>query len=388
MGSVQRHGAFRFAAWCVVGLALAVSSVAADPAPQDASSLVEHLPPPTTPPPSPYGIESVRAFMDAASKADRISDPMERCLHYPDPPGAHWSREGVAAYCHFALQSTVDMADFDRLIASGHADELDKRFAALEADPAHHPEAFWAFLKANFDKGDQPRQRLIESWKQQCPKSAYAYTLSGWNYLGLGWSARGGSSHTSDRQIETAAALFDRGRGDLEMAMRLDPNLTTPYAALISAGTVVSDEATIEAAVKKGLRATGGKAVIFTKLAQTTSTRWGGTPEAREWLLSQVRQSIDSQPLLHIIPPMLAAYEAHVDYMAPADGDWSVLGKVYSDVSTVRLLRLAAQLSYEADQPAVAYVYLSEASRFGADDAWVMQARTRSASRLSGPLLH
>lgn len=42
------------------------------------------------------------AFLDAAQRAERIADPLQRCLAYPDPPCSHGNRTVVAAYCRYA----------------------------------------------------------------------------------------------------------------------------------------------------------------------------------------------------------------------------------------------------------------------------------------------
>lgn len=43
------------------------------------------------------------AFMAEVMAASKIADPVERCLHMPDPPDSHWHAEGVEAYCRYRL---------------------------------------------------------------------------------------------------------------------------------------------------------------------------------------------------------------------------------------------------------------------------------------------
>ena len=43
--------------------------------------------------------ERWQAYLQAVHAADRIVDPLERCLAFPDLPGTHWSRDQTVAHC-------------------------------------------------------------------------------------------------------------------------------------------------------------------------------------------------------------------------------------------------------------------------------------------------
>ncbi|MFC4527943.1 hypothetical protein ISN76_05750 [Dyella halodurans] len=348
-------------------------------------------PPAQTPAPSteetkdPFAVftpQEMKAFVAATLKADALKDPMKRCLNFPDPPGSHWSRDGVAAYCRFTLQPTVSLAEFDRLVRSGHAKELDQRLSSWEADPNGHPQAFWYFLLTNFPNGDAIRQALVESWKQQSPNSAFAYATSGWNYTHLGWAARGDASaaDTPQENFDGMDNSMERARGDVEKAIRLNPNLSVPYATMITIGTATGDQDYALQGAKQGLQIETTKYAVLSRLAIYTSSRWHGTPEARQWLLSQVDQSVSKQPLLHVIPAIVFAYEALIDHTDPIDGDWTVYRRVFDDVAKPSLLEAAGQTAERYRQFAVAYVYLSEAARFDAGNQQVAKSRAHAYS--------
>lgn len=326
--------------------------------------------------------EEMRDFVVAARKADAIKDPMKHCLNFPDPPGSHWSHAGVVAYCQYILQTTISLAEFDHLIMAGQAKELDRRFSSWEADPKAHPEALWHFLTSHFSAGDPYRQTLIESWKQQSPDSAYAYVVSGWNYTAMGWSARGGGDgdETPQESREGMANSMERARGDIAKAIRLNPKLTVPYANMINIGTATSDRAYAAQGMEEGLRIKASNYAVFVRLAFFASSRWQGTPELRQWILAQTEQIAREEPLFHVIPAIVFAYEAMIDYRAPVDGDWTIYKRVFDDVAQVSLLQLVGDTALRHRQYAVAYVYLSESSRFDPHVDVVNEGRVRAAS--------
>jgi hypothetical protein len=389
MGSKRTKGASRKAA--LLGMIVFAFAAGASAGPQLLTPPSIPAPPPRALAPStqesrdPFAVftpQEMKAFVAAAVKADALKDPMKRCLNFPDPPGSHWSREGVAAYCHYFLQPTVSLAEFDRLVTSGHAKELDQRFSSWAADSKDHPDAFWHFLLTNFLNGDAVRQTLIESWKQQSPDSAFAYALSGWNYTYLGWAARGDAygDDTPQASLDAMANSMERARGDIEKAIQLNPKLSAPYATMISLGTAMGDHAYVSQGARQGLQERTGKYAVFTRLALYTSARWYGSPGARQWLLSQVDQSDAEQPLLHVIRPFVLAYDAGIDHRDPVDGDWTVYRRVFDDVAMTSILKAAGEAALRHRQYAVAYVYLSEAARSDASNEELSRERAQSLS--------
>lgn len=338
-----------------------------------------------------FSANEMSAFVAAATKADEIHDPMERCLHFPDPPGSHWSREGLTAYCRYSLQETVQLAEFDRLIKSGHARDLDERFSSWEADPKRHPDAFYRFVVVNFGTADPERQPLIESWKQQSPQSAYAFALSGWNYMKIGWRARGGkfAAETAQSNFDAMDNAMERARGDIEMAIRLNSHLSMPYAAMVDIGTATSDTNYAFEGAKQGSLATRDKYPIFIQLTKYTSSRWHGDSKSQQWLLSGVDRFVSNEPLLHVIRPIVLSYAAGIDYDAPSDGQWSVYRTAMDDVSSYSLLTLVGRTALDHGQYALAYVYLSEAARFDSTVQELNDERAQAASQMgSAPVSH
>src|SRR6185312_11894887 len=70
-------------------------------------------------------------FLDVAERAEKIADPLQRCLAYPDPPGSHWDHAAVVAYCKYRYQPMISFEQVEQMVQSGRARELDRMFAAV-----------------------------------------------------------------------------------------------------------------------------------------------------------------------------------------------------------------------------------------------------------------
>lgn len=215
------------------------------------------------PVPPPFTAAQFDAFTVAAREAEAVPDPLQRCLDYPNPPGLHWSDKVMSAYCHFKYDSWISRQDAERLIRTGHADELDKQLtAALQAQLASPgtPGALDHTLFHDFADTDQPARTrtIIDAWKRQRPQSAFAWAASGMAYL----MADDPADDIGDR-----LELLSRARADLEHALRLDPRITHAYATMIDAGRIVGDRAFAFRAARRGLAVDPSNFTIYTKMA-------------------------------------------------------------------------------------------------------------------------
>lgn len=77
-----------------------------------------------------YG-DAYDTFLSKLAAAERIDDPLQRCLAMPHPPVSHWSHEVVDAYCRYSLHPPISRDEAHRLITTGRADELSRRLGEL-----------------------------------------------------------------------------------------------------------------------------------------------------------------------------------------------------------------------------------------------------------------
>lgn len=320
--------------------------------------------------PGPFTVGEIRAFLAARQKAMAIADPMQRCLHYPDPPGSHWTREGVAAYCRFRLQPTVTSADLKSLLESGRGAEIDHRLGEWARQPQEYPESFWRLINENFLRPDPDVRVMLEAWKQQSPKSAFAYAASGYNFLQAAWSARGGDfiQETPRSKIEAMDALLARADGDLRMSIKLDPSLALPHAAMIEIGTMEGDDAYAAEATKRGQALDIPSLPVYEKLALAAEPRWGGSLSAQSSLIGSIGRNTSRNALLPLVRAKVLGEQLGVGCYCASPQDDAAYRTVFDQVASRTELNAAGNSALENKQYVIALVYLSEASRFDTPD--------------------
>lgn len=299
-----------------------------------------------------------------------IADPMQRCLDYPDPPGSHWTREGVTAYCRFRLQPTVVFAELKALLDSGRGGEIDRRLNQWARQPQVYPESFWRLINENFLRADPDVREMLEAWKQQSPKSAFAHAASGYNFLQAAWSARGGDfiQDTPRSKIDAMETLLARADGDLRMSLKLDPSLTLPYAAMIEIGTMEGDDAYAAEAVKHGRAVAVPSLPIYEKLALAAEPRWGGSLSAQSSLIQSIGKDSSRNPLLTLVRAKVVGEQLGVGCYCESPQDDAAYRTVFDQVSSRTELNAAGSSALENKQYVIALVYLSEAARFDTPD--------------------
>jgi tetratricopeptide (TPR) repeat protein len=340
-------------------------------------------------------------FIAKAKEAEAIDDNMQRCLHYPDPPGVHWQRETTDAYCSRRNLSTLSQAEVEKLLNEGNASELETAFRGyLDAqlhDPRHLGMLDAAFFNAKFHVASDRAQALTQSWKKQAPDSAFAFAASGMQYLAAAEAARGDGyarQLTAD-QIAGMDRLAALARKDLDRAVQLQPAMTPAYYAMIIVGSLSGDVAYMADAAQRGLAADPTSFSIHAAMMERSSPRWTGDPSTQTKLAEQIQPLTGQAPLLRLVSaqaPMEAAecncLPNPVARLLPAADHGASMGD----------LRLLANVAYRNDANQLAVILYSEALRFNpvdtdslrwraqvlaalGDSQWAIQSIERTAKR-------
>jgi tetratricopeptide (TPR) repeat protein len=308
------------------------------------------------------------AFLAAARKAEAIADPLQRCLAYPDPPGSHWSRDAVVAYCHLQMQPAMTFAEARKLIQEGKAAELDRRLAAVlhaqQTDPLSHG-LLDRIYSLDFDNSSFDIRPTLDAWKRDSPHSAFAWAASGMAYVAMASHARGGAymQETPPEQIEAMDRLLAQADGDLRHAIALDPAVTPAHRALIDAGRMGFGEAYTSAAIRAGLAAAPDNYSIYMAAMWAREPKWGGSLEAMDELAAQARTQAAANPLLKLLLAERAYYEvANCDCTVAAA--LAAYPSVFDQVTNKGYLAHAGTVANDHHDMAVAGIYLSEVLRF------------------------
>ena len=249
-----------------------------------------------------------RSFMAQVIETSKIADPLERCLRMPDPPGAHWHAEGVAAYCRVRYQSEITPARFHELIADSNGAELDRIMAEYQQAESERKSsaeglldgAFYRMGAAVFDPGTRS---ALDAWKKQRPESAYAVAASALQYTSAAWAARGEEA-ARDTPDERWAAMYKQAalaRTELDRAAKMQPLVSLIFADMYRLGILTGDREYAASALARGLAMNPGDLSLRLIQSSLSGSNWGGSPQL---LLSQASEAAaiaPGHPLLWVV---------------------------------------------------------------------------------------
>lgn len=313
--------------------------------------------------------EETYTFLDAAKRAERIADPLQRCLAYPDPPRSHWNRAAVVAYCQYRYQPVVTLDEARHLIQRGQAAELDRKLAdALRAQQTQ-PDArsrLDRIYDVDFNSAAPEMRALVDAWQRQLPDSAFAAAASGKVNSKMAFAARGAAwlRNTPQANLDAMDRLAQQADSDLQHAIQLNPALTPAYEAMENIGgySYLGCQYAF-AGANKGLAVDPDNFALYDTLMWLAQPKWCGSEAQMQTLWQRAEARATHNPLLYLIKPagqfnlidacncseqqQLGAYIAVLDHLGGA-----------------RALKKAADTASDVNNlPAVA-IYGSEALRF------------------------
>lgn len=336
---------------------------------------------------SPFTLGELRVFRAEVAKAEKISDENERCLAYPNPPGSHWQRDTVIAYCHYQLQPTLNPEFMEEALEHEMGGEIDSAIAEqvkMTASVEHPQDSIWRSLGENFETSSSRTRSMVDDWKRQSPRSALAYTASGYVYIVMAAKARGSdwARQTPDANFAAMHGLLDKAKEDLAKAVELDPSLSSAYALMVHIGQLGGDPAYSREWARRGLAVDPGSYAIYQQLARAAQPRWGGSRASQEALVRSADKESLVNPLLATIRAAVLTDVYDLDACDCATSkEQAVYRETFDQVGPFIDLLRAGENAKRHNQPELAFVYLSEAWRFhpGPD---VMQDRQTVAAQL------
>lgn len=315
--------------------------------------------------------EQANTFLLAAMHAETIKEPLQRCLAYPDPPGSHWNHEAVVAYCQYRYQPIVTLAQGKKLIQSGHGAKLDKLFARTLREQLNDPVARGRLDRtfyADFNNGSTALRRILDAWKRQSPRSAFAYAASGTAYMQMAFDARGYAyiQDTPQRNINAMDRLAKRADADLRKAIQLDPRITPAYRAMVMLGGLNFPRAYGLRAAKRGLEITPDNYSIYGQVLWLEQPKWGGSLAGMTALSRQAWQHAKHNPLLTLLAGEVTFYRIENSSCSDAEevSDYIAALDQFGGLCPLRSAGEAANRA--GDFPAM-LIYLSEYLRFDSD---------------------
>ncbi|WP_445145084.1 hypothetical protein [Dyella sp. Tek66A03] len=336
---------------------------------------------------SPFSTEEIQAFRAEVAKAEQIQDEDARCLAYPNPPGSHWSRDAVMAYCHYRLQPTLNPGLMAELLKNKQAALIDRAVAEYVKTTAtieHPQDTIWRSIAQNFDTASPQVRSMVDEWKKQSPRSALAYAASGNVYYKMAAAARGEAwaNQTPQANFEAMHGLLEKAKEDLAKAVAMDPSLSGAYAVMVRVGRMDGDAAFTEESARRGLAVDPASYAIYQMVAEAAEPRWGGSRALQQAVMKSAEQQSVVNPLLVVIRAavLMDVYDLRVCHGRTGQEE-AAYRDVFDQVGSFGDLLGAGGCAKDQNHPELAFVYLSEAWRFhpGPD---IMQDRQTVAAQL------
>jgi tetratricopeptide (TPR) repeat protein len=367
----------RIALIVVAGLAAIGGALALRHAPTYESTAVVSVTRPTIP---------FRSFMTQVIEASKIVDPLERCLKMPDPPGSHWHREGVAAYCRYRYQPAMTSLEFRQRIAEGRGDEVDRILAedarAQAQDPAAASRLDGAFYRMGLMESSPDMRRAVDAWKRQRPQSAFALAASGFQYSSAAWKARGqdAADDTPDENWTAMRKQAALARAELDRAATLQPPIPLVFAEMFSLAMRTGDEDDAKAAMARGLAVAPDDMALRLIQSAMSGSAWGGSSPLLLKQTAEAAARAPSQPLLWVVVGR-ARMKARTDTSLPAPAAKQMLAMA-DEVTTAVDLAWLAHRAYLRKDFTESLILAVEAWRF--DDGeptalWVIGMASQQA---------
>ena len=323
-----------------------------------------------------------RDYLIQARAAERIADPLQRCLAFPDIPGNHWPAGHAAAHCryHFA-HKPPSLAEMAAMLDAGDVAKLE---ALADASQQRHfseqdfsEDIHGIFDRAVFDASPES-DRVTAKWLERMPGSAYANLARGQFLASSAWDARGGkyASETPRASLRRMSELAGEAIPYLEKALKINPRLMPAYTILINIGMMDSREDVENDAFERARKVDPACVELARMRMNALEPRWGGSYEQMLGYASELKQYLPRRPQLAI----------HVEKPFADRGDRLIADDRYTN-ETIDVLEAAVAIGSDEDalydaadaainsteakpDPLKGAAYLLQESRFREVNAW------------------
>ena len=238
-------------------------------------------------------------------EVQKFQNPLERCLAWPDLPGNQWPAGHASALCRHYHDDSVGVYRLDWLEKLLQQGDLTSINAALDAQLELHfrPEQqFHEAIHSLVDKieADERSDTLTSRWLRAAPDDAYALLARATFYRKAAWEARGEkyASETAASQMSRMSELVERAVPLYRKAIAANPRLMPAYEGLLNVATGDSLDTVATEAVR-GAKAVDPACVAVAKeRMRALQPRWGGSYEAMDAYVEELRPLIATRPLL------------------------------------------------------------------------------------------
>ncbi|KAF1686245.1 hypothetical protein B1992_08410 [Pseudoxanthomonas broegbernensis] len=244
----------------------------------------------------------LKEYFDAALKAERLADPLQRCLAYPDLPGHPWPEHVVMAHCtRVARPKALTLDELEQMLGQPDgATAIDARLSGLLDAHFQDPEQrdrIHEFFR-QFDRNERSGA-IATRWVRAAPESAFAMAALGSHRARLGWEARGTalSKDTSRQQLKRMEQHFLAAIPLLDGALAREPRLGPACVGLSQIGRMSSDALKWHA-LEHCQTIDPLSYYVVSELVYVAMPKWGGSEAALDAMTAYIREHMDRNPAL------------------------------------------------------------------------------------------
>lgn len=253
--------------------------------------------------------EPWRDYLIKARAAERIEDPLQRCLAYPDLPGNQWPLGHAEAHCRFHAIRVIGLEEIDAYLQRGDVSGLEGRMDAYLAK--HFSKTDFGedihLVFGHFRISNEGADRISARWLELAPGSAYANHARGEYYRDLAWQSRGENwaSETPRDNMRRMSGFVEQAIPYFRRAADIKPDLMPAYAALLDISTVDSRRGLAREAVERAVKQDPACIEMARQRMRSAQPRWGGDYNEMLSIAAELSKHVAQRPQLaiHIAAP-------------------------------------------------------------------------------------
>jgi len=256
------------------------------------------------------------ARIAALRAADKVFDPLKRCLEFPDVPPLYWNPAFIAARCRLAALDIITVDQIDTKLAAGDSAGVDATFqdyARQDAsDPVRRGILFRAF-EQRFESSNPAIGSVLERWVKASPHSAYALAARGVFRVRTAAEARGTeyAADTPQENFDTMKQLMAGAVSDLKASLAIKPDFIVPATYLIPAtARTGGSRSEITELGRKAIAIAPDEYRAYIFWSKEASPLWGGSSKELEEIANAARAREGSSPLMTLVAARVRYFDA------------------------------------------------------------------------------
>lgn len=325
--------------------------------------------------------DGLNAELDRIQAAEKIEDPYERCMAYPNPVEFNWSPEVIEAMCKRLSRRMLGWKEVEDALDSKHPEKIDQAFESYLArnEAGEHGYLTWTFSWM-FESSSKWADDTTNHWVRIDPQSAYALAARGIHYSQAAWDARGShfASETPEENFARMHEFVGKARADLQASLKLNPRLIAAYYGLLRTTRLAdSDDENKQrdAWIEQALALDPADQWIYQDWMGAVEPQWGGSLGEMEQVAERAGAHADANPPLALLKAEPLCQQADTLRCTHCEKDGQKALDLYRQAGAIGpancFLDGAGGAAVLAQDLPTATRYYSQAYRFLGKDEWL-----------------